>query len=279
MTRFSCAAFLGLVFTTAAATADAQPCGTAGIDISVFPSAPVLGEPIQIIVTNLTANCTYVISDSCVYHKVFSGSCGGSAVLPFRQCAIGQVFIPPGQSIVDVWNQKNGNGQQVPPGTYFFDVTIGEVGGQKHGFCPSVAIDSCPTPPLIYGTGSVGTGGFTPTWTVNVLPKPGGPFSVTIDQAVGGAPSLFVLGAGSAQIPVDFGDFLIDPNLPVIYLPFSMSGASGVGGAGTVTFGFTVPNDTSLVGVTVYTQCLVQDFASTGNIATTAGLQISICPL
>ena len=59
-----------------------------------------------------------------------------------------------GQSLVDVWNQTGQYGQAVPPGTYFFDVTIGEVGGSKLTFCPSVTIDSCPTPPVVYGVGS-----------------------------------------------------------------------------------------------------------------------------
>ncbi|MFG0317607.1 MAG: hypothetical protein ACF8XB_10055 [Planctomycetota bacterium JB042] len=258
-------------------TASAQ-CGAAGLNVQVFPAAATVGQPIQIIVTNVSPNCTYFIEDSCLYKKVFKSQCGGSVVVPFRPCQIGQQFIQPGQSFLDSWDQTTQVGGQVPPGTYAFNVSVKEVGGGTHSFCPTVTIDVCPTPPSIYGSGSAGTGGYTPSWTVNILPKPGGPFSLTVDEALGGAPALLALGAGQAQIAADFGDFLVDPNLPIVWLPFTMAGTPGLGGTGTVTFGVTVPNDTALVGVTVHCQTLVGDIGSTGGVATTAGLRISICP-
>jgi len=272
-------AFLSLLLglSLAAPEVTAQ-CGAGGLFVQFSPPAPTIGQPITITVTNVSSNCVYLLPDTCVYKKIYSGQCGGSVVVPFRNCFLQNQAIQPGQSFVDSWDQKAFQGPQVPPGTYFFDMKIGTQGGSTVSLCPSVTIDSCPTPPVEYGAGSVGTAGFTPVWTIGSLPKPGGQFGLTIDNAVGGGSALYVLGAGVAQIPAPFGEFLVDPFLPIVYLPFTMSGSPGVGGDGSVTFGFVVPNDLSLVGVTVYSQCLVTDVNSSGGISHTRGLQVTVCP-
>ena len=268
---------LSLALVPAGSDAAAQ-CGAGGLQVSFSPANPTLGQTITIQVTNVSTNCVYLLPDTCLYKKVYMGQCGGTQVVPFRWCSITQQAIQPGQSFVDTWDQTTHLGAPVGPGQYFFDVTIEQQSGPPVKLCPSVWIESCPTPPVEYGAGSPGTAGFTPGWSIQSLPKPGGPFVLSIDDALGGAGALLAIGAGPAQIPAPFGELLVDPNLPLLWLPFTMAGQPGIGGDGTVTFGFTVPNDQSLVGVTVYLQCLVAAPQSTDGIAHTRGLQISVCP-
>ena len=93
-------------------------CGPPGVTASLDPQSALIGEPIQVTLTNYSSQ-TITLFDSCVYQGVYlDDSCGGSFVSA-PSCYQLLTPIGPGQSLTQSWGQSDDNGQQVPNGTYF----------------------------------------------------------------------------------------------------------------------------------------------------------------
>ncbi|MGH7151584.1 MAG: hypothetical protein ACREIU_12840, partial [Planctomycetota bacterium] len=117
-------------------------------------------------------------------------------------------------------------------------------------------------PPLLpadivpFGVGVPGAGGFTPVLSGTGSPVLGSSIQVTVSKGFAGSPVLLAIGLTETPMPL-FGGTLYTP--PIFVLTVPLLGPSGVPGAGTRTWTFGVPNDSSLPQGTVFAQALVFD--------------------
>lgn len=255
-----------------------QGCGAAGIQIEFDPPIPAPGQPVTVRARNVTSQCHYVVPSGCLYVKIGAPGCVAPFVVPFRQCELTPQPLPPGGVVEDTWDQKDWLGQPVGPGTYAFQIQVDDPSGTTLTLCAELHIPSCPTPPEHYGAGNPGQGALAPAFSIQTVPQVGGVLDFTVTNALGGAAGWLAVGAGRAQIPMPFGTFLLDPNLPLFFLPIAYGGTPGQSGAGSATFVAPVPGDPALVGLKADFQAFVQDPASSGGFSHTEGLEITICP-
>jgi hypothetical protein len=268
-------ATIGAVVLSLAAHAQ-TPCGSLGVLVDVSPAQPKVGDVITVTLTNLS-NVTIQLPDSCVFDSVHNdNACSTTPVFsPF--CLQVITPIPPGGSKSTTWDQTDDFGAQVPSGTYSFAIKFFTPTGTD-GCCAVTKIeDPCP-PPTHYGSGSVGSGGCTPTLAAAGLPQIGNAsFQLQLGNALGGTlTGLFVSGL-PANIPAPFGTLLVDPNPPFVQVFFSIGGTPGVPCVGSAVLPAPIPNLAILVGVSGYGQALFQDPGSSGGISTTDGIKITIC--
>ena len=109
-----------------------------------------------------------------------------------------------------------------------------------------------------HGSGCPGTGAFVPQIGAIGTPTLGNAgFTVTLTQALGGSPCVFLLGQ-SALLDLSGGCKVYNDMLFSASLPTGGSGA----GAGTAAIPLPIPNDTSLLTQVLNAQWGVLDFAS-----------------
>jgi hypothetical protein len=256
-----------------------SPCSP-GLDLTVSPAAPMLGEVITVTVTNNTGVLLWHTLGAPI-GGAFAGGCGGTWIwspwiidLPTP--------LAPGTSASVVWDQTDFIfGEQVPPGRYGFTSLLSDDQQQAYSCCIEVTIHGpCGTPPTAYGTASVGAGGFAPSLSAVNGPAYFGndAFALAVAGVRGGAVGGLVVGAGSAHVATPWGSFLIDASLPFFVVPFTASGAIGVPGAGGVALPAPIPDDPALIGLVAYAQALIVDAQAQAGIAHSAGLMIPICP-
>lgn len=83
-----------------------------------------------------------------------------------------------------------------------------------------------------YGTACVGSGGIEPSLTGSGCPEPGGSFTLSIADFLGGAPAFLGIGAGPETLSLPIGcDVQIAPTLPGGVVPLVLPGV-GPGGGG-----------------------------------------------
>jgi hypothetical protein len=92
------------------------PCGPEGVTASVSPEIAPQGQPIQVTLTNDSSQ-TITLPSSCVYQSVF-----GAGFLYAPYCLAIVWPIPPGRSESMPWDQRDGNGEQAPTGSYFVSI-------------------------------------------------------------------------------------------------------------------------------------------------------------
>jgi len=124
-----------------------------------------------------------------------------------------------------------------------------------------------------YGDGCPGSGGFVPVLSAPLDPVAGQPFSLVINEGLGGAQALLMFGLTQTSVPFGFGscELLID-NLvgPPVFFPLG-----GVGpGNGSIILSGTLPASAS--GVTITTQGFVQDAGAPDGFTATNGLLCNI---
>lgn len=259
--------------------AAAQCDPVADLSIVVSPSVASPGQLVTVTVTNTSATCTYTLPSGCVFQNVTAGDCTGATVTSYF-CTLALKPIGPGKSVSQTWDQVDDNGQQVALGTYAFPIRVFDPAFTLHELCATVDVGpTCPNPPTTYGAGDQGAGGFVPfIAAIGGLPTLGNnTFAITVSNGVGGAQAAFFIGAAPANLAAPWGTFYLDPNLPLIQLNLTLSGANGQPGAGSVLLPTPIPQLPQLLGVNVYTQMLIADPASIGGISHTAGLTFGIC--
>lgn len=134
-------------------------------------------------------------------------------------------------------------------------------------------------PPVNYGGGHAGSGGFVPTIeSSGGLPQLGnGAFQIQVDDCLGGSPGFLFFGFGAAEIPYRGIDLLFSLSTPFFMFPRTVSGPAGVPGAGSLSFPAPIPNVAAGLGTTVYAQFVSLDAGGSQGFASSAGLAFTIC--
>lgn len=126
-----------------------------------------------------------------------------------------------------------------------------------------------------YGSGLAGAGGLVPTLTGSGTPDLGNSVTVTIGNAVGGAPAQLIIGFERAALPFAGGTLNVLP--PIIPVGLRLGGAPGVPGAGSLSLvSNPLPSDLAIVSLEIDLQVLILDGAAPRGIAMTGGLAVII---
>jgi hypothetical protein len=117
-------ALLALLALALPAGADV-PCGPAGVTASVSPQVAALGQSIEVTLTNDSSQ-TITLPSGCVYQAVYcSRACEGipPGALVYGPACITVLWpIQPGRSETMPWDQRDDENEQVPTGTYAFQI-------------------------------------------------------------------------------------------------------------------------------------------------------------
>jgi len=245
----------------------------AQIDLTVTPANATPGQMVTVKLTN-NSNATWTLPTLCVFRSVHETGCQDTAVLNLF-CGGSLVSVAPGQSVSQTWDQLDDNGGQVDRGTYAFRASIFDPSFTMRTFCAQVDISSCSTPPTHYGPSSAGQNGQSPMIGFKQDPKIGTVnFELRLADGIPTGNAIVLLGIpDQTGTPVGWGTVLLDTNLPIISSP-----VIGLDGQGNAVLPAVIPNDASLIGGTVGLQLATLDPSSTGNIAHSRGLSITICP-
>ncbi len=126
---------------------------------------------------------------------------------------------------------------------------------------------------IAYGAGLAGGGGLVPSIDVSGCPAVNSSVTLQVDDALGAAFGLLLLGVNEISLPFLGGQLLVDP---VIVLPHGLAGTPGVAGAGTVQFPATIPNQPSLSGTKAAVQAVYADPNGPAGASMTAGVRVTI---
>ncbi len=143
----------------------------------------------------------------------------------------------------------------------------------------NVTLEDCPAP-ANYGTGTPGSGGFVPEIDDNgVAARLGAPdFGLSITKGLGGAFAFLIMGTGSASLDAAGWTLWINPSAPgFAFIPIKLFGPNGVPGAGFATLAGPLPANDLLDGLHVYFQTLVIDPQGDHGVATSGGLDVTLC--
>lgn len=141
------------------------------------------------------------------------------------------------------------------------------------------AVPDCPFG-TNYGTGLAGTGGVVPSLhPVGGTPRVGNSaWGFGIEDALGASPALLLLGVAPLSVPFWGGTLLVNPVPVFTFLPVVLGGGLGLPGAGAGSLAFPLPITADLVGITIYGQGIIQDFAAPNWFALTDGMSATFCP-
>ncbi len=140
-----------LVLSLSAAAQD--PCGLAGVTVTVNPPNAVPGQPIEVVLTNASTQLIQLPS-TCTFQAVYSGpACSGTPVFS-PWCFTVITPVPPGTSSSQFWDQLDNNGNQVPDGVYSFEINYYYDVHNPYGCCTSITIGGQPGVSYCFGDGS-----------------------------------------------------------------------------------------------------------------------------
>ncbi len=122
-----------------------------------------------------------------------------------------------------------------------------------------------------YGSGCAGSGGLTPELLMSGNPGLGQQVILSLDQGLGGAPSVTMIGGAETSVPIGGGcTLLVQPPVLQLFIP--------LGGAGAGNGSYTLPGIIPLsspVGP-VFFQAFVADPAAVNGFSTSNGLRVDI---
>jgi len=268
----SLAFFLAGAFAFTAESTQAQLPASCipGVTATVEPACAPQGVPVLLTVHNGSA-LPIVLPSSCLWQAVFDGVCGGPFVtIPF--CLWTLTFIPPGESMSSWWDQRDQDGNQVPPGTYVFSV--------PDTCCvPFEVCGTCEEPPHKYGPVTVGSGGQWPRIdTAGGMPTLGNAgFRVGVSTGVGGAPGFLLIGAQPTEQLFGWGSLLVSPAQPFLALPIALGGQPGVPGTGSFELPAPIPSDPAFLGFALHFQYLLLDAQGPDGLVHSQGLRVTVC--
>jgi hypothetical protein len=127
-----------------------------------------------------------------------------------------------------------------------------------------------------YGSGKPGKGGLTPSLSGLGYTTLGGAVTLRVQDAVGGAPALLLVGTGK----LDQGFLAIEQVAASFAL--TLGGTPGLAGAGGFTLPVHMPNETRYIGMEFALQVVVLDPAAggpgPGKLSLSNGLAFTILP-
>lgn len=224
------------------------PCGLPGVTVTVSPSVAAPGQPVQVTIENASGQLIQLPS-SCAFGAVYpSADCTGTPVLT-PLCLAVIVPIPSGQSYSGTWNQGDDFGQQVPDGTYSFNVWYYDATfGATYTCCPEMTITgTCGAASSTPRNGS----GVNPMNLVGITPPAlGASWETLLDCSAHGpgVASLYVFSAPANGPVVGLGELLVGGTRYFKIHALHMSIAS--------SFVLRIPGDVSLCGLQAYVQGL-----------------------
>ncbi len=126
---------------------------------------------------------------------------------------------------------------------------------------------------LPYGEGTPGTGGNTPTLHGTDALTLGSTFTLSINNAIGGAAGLLAVGGpgSKADIPLAGGSLLIDPIGRLV--PIVLGGSAGVPGEGAVNIQVPIPSFPELIGFNLNFQAALLDPAAVAGMTLTNAIE------
>jgi hypothetical protein len=124
------------------------------------------------------------------------------------------------------------------------------------------------------GPGLAGTGGLTPALVGVGTPTPGNAISLDTSNGIGGALGLLAVGIElQPPAPLLGGSLYVVPQWT---FGVSLGGTIGAAAAGASSFPLTIPDDMSLVGVTLAAQAAYVDPGAVQGVSLTNGLRITL---
>lgn len=128
-----------------------------------------------------------------------------------------------------------------------------------------------------YGLGSLGAGGRVPNTMAEVPANVGNvDFKLGVNNAVGGALSIFVLATAPAATVLSGVNVSVALGTGETLVPIPLNGAAGVAGAGYATLKVAVPPIPALSGLTLYSQWFVFDASVAAGVATSRGAEVRL---
>jgi len=189
--------------------------------------------------------------DDCVFTGVFAGSsCTGTAVYG-PSCAFSETPLEPGQSHVRSWVQTDDQGNPVPPGQYWFEITYTDENYEQDVHCcVPVTISSSCIPSVASAVPRNGSGSNPSTLASVYPPELGWYWDTSLDCSAHapGLAHLFVYNSPASGVPGPYGELLVG-GVRILRMTQPHAGA-------VVSFSAAVPLDVALCGVSAYSQGL-----------------------
>lgn len=154
---------------------------------------------------------------------------------------------------------------------FFNDPTYGDI----VGIAQKGDGDKCSGTFESYGQGLAGSGGFVPRLTGVFSPCMGMPIALEMDNYLGGAPTLLIVGFGASSFPWMGGDLYIDFGQPAFFANLTMPGSGA--GNGYLRLPAVVPdNNPNLVGLEIFLQTISGDPGAVEGLSLSNGLHETI---
>lgn len=134
--------------------------------------------------------------------------------------------------------------------------------------------NGCPGYKVKYGTGTTGSGGFTPKLDVQGCVNPSANVGFSVSQGLGGAPFILLFSSGPGTTPLTGSQSLALASPLLAVVPLALGGSGP--GAGFL-FG-TVPLPGNTAGAKVAIQALVADPLAHNGMALTNAVAIEVAP-
>ncbi len=229
-------------------------CGP--LQVTVSPNPAVYGQAVAVAGTNITAS-TINLPTRCLWTAVHKGPVTGP-IVKVTDCAASVLPIAPGETVTQLWFQKDDAGLQVDPGTYTFEINA----PTGVGPCStSVVVPLCTAGTFTTFGAGCGTGkcfdfgvDLGPLVLVpETCPEIGTTFVVGLTHADCEAPAALILGAsttawGAIPLPFDLGGGCL------MHVSLTLMFGGATDNLGHAAFPMPIPDDPSLVGLSAYMQ-------------------------
>lgn len=141
---------------------------------------------------------------------------------------------------------------------------------------PTLRSDVLPPNGVLYGAGTAGTGGISPTMLAGVPANLGhADFKVGIGDAQGAAIAALLISPLQGLSFASGATLFVDPGSSAVSFRL-LAGAPGAAGAGCATAHFPLPSDPALASLVAHTQWVVFDSGSFGGLAATAAATVTL---
>ena len=121
---------------------------------------------------------------------------------------------------------------------------------------------------ISYGAGTAGTGGIVPVLSAPTPPYIGGTFTYAVSNALPSTVGLFLLGTTPTAVPIFGITLLVHPSSWVITPGFFLSGS------GTAAMPVAIPNNITLLSLTLCNQGVIVDAGGPSGYSATQGLRL-----